>query len=125
MPEMTPLDEHTYVWSTVSRLWEHPFLLLLAAAVFSILCAPAFLLFLVGSFIPALAPRTGSRGGSPGRRGRRTLRSAVPRFSPEVSARSASEPIPGAGVSSSGDRCDQRDLAILTQCPILRSAVRS
>jgi uncharacterized membrane protein YesL len=55
MPEITPLNERTYVWLTAVRLWDHSFLVLLAAAVFSVLCAPAFLLFLSGSFIPALA----------------------------------------------------------------------
>ena len=55
MPEITPLNEHTYVRLTAVRLWDHSLLVLLAAAVFSVLCAPAFLLFLSGSFIPALA----------------------------------------------------------------------
>jgi uncharacterized membrane protein YesL len=55
MPETTPLNERTYVWLTAVRLWDHSVLVLLAAAVFSVLCAPAFLLFLSGSFIPALA----------------------------------------------------------------------
>jgi uncharacterized membrane protein YesL len=55
MPEITPLNERTYVWLTAARLWDHSFLLLLAAAAFSVLCAPAFLLFLSGAFIPALA----------------------------------------------------------------------
>jgi uncharacterized membrane protein YesL len=55
MPEITPLNERTYVWLTAVRLWDHSFLVLLAAAMFSVLCAPAFLLFLSGSFIPALA----------------------------------------------------------------------
>ena len=55
MPEITSLNDRTYVWLTVVRLWEHPLLVLLAAAVFSVLCAPAFLLFLSGAFVPALA----------------------------------------------------------------------
>ena len=55
MPEGTPLNEHTYVRLTAVQLWDNLSLVLLAAAVFSGLCAPAFLLFLSGAFIPALA----------------------------------------------------------------------
>jgi hypothetical protein len=55
MPEMTPLNERTYVWLTAVRLWEHLLLILLAAVVFSVLCAPAFLLLVSGSVIPGLA----------------------------------------------------------------------
>jgi uncharacterized membrane protein YesL len=55
MPDTTPLNEHTYVRLTVVRLWENLLLVLLAAAVFSVLCAPAFLLSVSGAFVPALA----------------------------------------------------------------------
>lgn len=48
------LSQYTYVRMTLVSLWENLPLVLLAGAVFSLLCAPASLLFLLGLFIPAL-----------------------------------------------------------------------
>lgn len=49
---------HSYVRMTVARLWESSPLLLLASFVFTVLCAPACVLFLCGLFIPAIAVGT-------------------------------------------------------------------
>jgi uncharacterized membrane protein YesL len=48
------LGQHTYVRMTLVSLWENLPLVLLVGAVFSLLCAPASLLFLLGLFVPAL-----------------------------------------------------------------------
>ena len=48
------LGQHTYVRMTVASLWENLPLVLLAGLVFSLLCIPASLLFLLGLFVPAL-----------------------------------------------------------------------
>ncbi len=45
---------NTYVRLTLSQLWDSLPLILLAAGVFSLLCAPAVLLFYVGLFAPAV-----------------------------------------------------------------------
>jgi uncharacterized membrane protein YesL len=45
---------HTYVRMTLVSLWENLPLVLLSGAVFSLLCVPASLLFLLGLFAPAL-----------------------------------------------------------------------
>jgi uncharacterized membrane protein YesL len=54
MDELPPLNRHTYVRLTATRLWDNLPLVLLAGLVFSLLCAPACLLFLWGLFVPAL-----------------------------------------------------------------------
>jgi uncharacterized membrane protein YesL len=46
--------QHTYVRMTLVSLWENLPLVLLSGAVFSLLCVPASLLFLLGLFAPAL-----------------------------------------------------------------------
>jgi uncharacterized membrane protein YesL len=45
---------YTYVRMTLISLWENLPLVLFVGLVFALLCVPAFLLFLVGLFIPAL-----------------------------------------------------------------------
>jgi len=52
--ELTPLNRHTYVRLTATSLWNNLPLVLLAGLVFSLLCAPAFLLFFLGLSVPAL-----------------------------------------------------------------------
>lgn len=54
MDEPTPLNRHTYVRLTATSLWNNLPLVLLAGFMFSLLCAPAFLLFFLGLFVPAL-----------------------------------------------------------------------
>lgn len=51
--EFSP-NQHTYVRLILQQLWENLPLILLAGGVFSLLCAPAVLLFLVGLFGPAI-----------------------------------------------------------------------
>jgi uncharacterized membrane protein YesL len=48
------LGQRTYVRLTLVSLWENLPLVLLAGSVFTLLCVPASLLFLVGLFTPAL-----------------------------------------------------------------------
>lgn len=49
-----PLNRHTYVRLTATRLWDDLPLVLLAGFVFTVLCVPASLLFVFGLFVPAL-----------------------------------------------------------------------
>ncbi len=51
---LLPLNQHTYVRLTVKCLWDNLPLVLLAGVIFSLLCAPAFLLLILGLFAPAI-----------------------------------------------------------------------
>jgi uncharacterized membrane protein YesL len=51
---MATPGRHTYVRMTLVSLWENLPLVLLSGAVFTLLCVPASLLFLLGPFAPAL-----------------------------------------------------------------------
>jgi uncharacterized membrane protein YesL len=52
--DLLPLNQHTYVRLTVKCLWDNLPLVLLAGVIFSLLCAPAVLLFILGLFAPAI-----------------------------------------------------------------------
>jgi uncharacterized membrane protein YesL len=49
-----PLNQRTYVRLTLASLLDNLPLVLLAGVIFSLLCAPAFLLFIWGLFVPAI-----------------------------------------------------------------------
>ena len=54
MDDLSPLNQRTYVRLTVKCLWDNLPRVLLAGVIFSLLCAPAFLLFILGLLAPAI-----------------------------------------------------------------------
>ena len=54
MDDLLPLNQRTYVRLTVKCLWDNLPLVLLAGVIFSLLCAPAVLLLILGLYAPAI-----------------------------------------------------------------------